>query len=217
MACPTMKREWSSMNAARYSRSCRRSRNVKMSDCHSSFGCARSNRRSGCSRAGVASRSSSSPSSCRIRRTVLSAIPSAEKRRSTSAIRRVPNSGCSPLSAVTASRLGSGAFGRTGGTIGFGTSASSPPSRYRFTQSLMVVTASPKTRATSAIGAPSSTISRTTRSLSSTGCVLGFPGPRLQPPPPPLPEPLRLVLSCLLIPSSLPSGLRQPEREDGAR
>ena len=33
-AHPTMKREWSSMKPARYTRSCRRSRNVKMSDCH---------------------------------------------------------------------------------------------------------------------------------------------------------------------------------------
>ena len=170
-----------------------------MSDCQSSFGCARSKRRWGCSRAGVASRSSSRPSSWRIRRTVLSATPRAANRRSTSAIRRVPYSGWSSFSAVTASRIGSGAFGRTGGTIGFGTSASNPPSRYRFTQSLIVVTASPNTRATSAIGAPSSTISRTTRSRSSTGCVLGFPGGRPRPLGPPLPAPLRLVLSCLRI------------------
>lgn len=100
-----------------------------MSDCHSSFGAARSNRRSGCSRAALGSRSASSPSSCRIRRTVLSATPSAANRLSTSAIRRVPYSGCSSFSAATASRLGSGALARTGGTIGLGTSASSPPVR----------------------------------------------------------------------------------------
>jgi hypothetical protein len=82
---------------------------------------------------------------------------------------------------------------------------------------LMVVTASPKTRATSPMGAPSSTISRTTRSRSSTGCVLGFPAPRLDPGPVLLPDPPRFVPSCLLIPSSLPGRPRQPEREDGAR
>jgi len=188
-----------------------------MSDCQSSFGWARSNRRSGCSRAGVGSHSSSNPSSCRIRRTVLSATPSAENRRSTSAIRRVPYSGWSSFSAVMASRLGSGAFGRTGGMTGFGTSASSPPSRNRFTHSAFVATLRPNTRPTSEIGAPLSTTSRTTRNRRSTGCALGFPGPRLQPPPPLPPEPPRFVLACLLIPSSLPGRLRQPEREDGAR
>ena len=170
-----------------------------MSDCHSSFGWARSKRRSGCSRAGVCSRSSSKPSSCRIRRTVLSATPSAENRRSTSAIRRVPYSGWSAFSAVTASRLGSSVFGLAGGTVGFGTSPSTPPSRYRFTQPMIVVGANPNTRATSPTGVPSSTISRTTRSRSSTGCVRGPPGTRLQPPRPLLGEPLPFVLSCLLI------------------
>lgn len=99
-----------------------------MSDCQSSFGCARSKRRSGCSRADVGSRSSSSPSSCRIRRTSLSDTPSASKRLSTSLIRRVPYSGCSRLSAATASRFGEGrGAGGTGG--GAGMSPSTPPRR----------------------------------------------------------------------------------------
>lgn len=84
------------MNAARYSRSWRRSRNVKMSDCQSWFGAARSKRRGGCSRAPVGSgRSVSIPSSCRIRRTSVSETPSASNRASTSRMRRVPCSGCS--------------------------------------------------------------------------------------------------------------------------
>ena len=116
------------MKAATQSRSCRRSRNVKMSDCHSWLGAARSKRRSACSRAGVGSRSSSNPSSCRMRRTWLSETPSASNRFSMSLMRRVPSSGCSRFSAATASRLGSGGFGlRTSGTNGFGTSASGPP------------------------------------------------------------------------------------------
>jgi hypothetical protein len=128
IAWPTMNREWSSMNATRYSRSCRRSRNVKRSDCQSSFGCARSKRRSGCSRASACGCVSRSPSSWRIRRTALSDTPSASNLRSRSLILRVPNSGCSSLSAATASRVGSAFRSRTGGTIGFGTSASGPPS-----------------------------------------------------------------------------------------
>ncbi len=99
-----------------------------MSDCHSSFGWARSNRRSGCSRAGAGSRPSNSPSSCRIRRTSVSDTPSASKRRSTSRIRLVPYSGCSRFSAATASRFGDDrGGGGTGG--GGGISASIPPRR----------------------------------------------------------------------------------------
>ena len=167
-----------------------------MSDCHSSLGSARSKRRSGCSLAGVGSRSSRSPSSCRIRRTSLSDTPSASKRRSTSRMRRVPYSGCSFLTARTASRLGStgrspgGASG--GGTLGI--SAPSPPFRYRLSQSDTVVAASPKTRATSRIDAPSSATSFTARSRNSTGCVRS-PSRRPGPPPP-------RVLPCLPIPSS---------------
>jgi len=199
IACPTMKREWSSMNATRYSRSWRRSRNVNRSDCHSSFGCARSNRRSGCSRGPAGSGASSSPSSWRIRRTTLSETPSASNLRSTSLMRRVPNSGCSSFSAVTASRFGSAFASRTGGTIAFGTSASSPPARYRFTHSETVVPGTPKTRATSDAGAPSSTTSRTTRSFSSTGCVSRPGPPCLEPAAPFARPPPRFVLPSLLI------------------
>ena len=118
------------MNAATQSRSCLLSRNVKMSDCHSWFGAARSNRRSACSLGIAAGRSSSNPSSCRMRRTWLSETPSASNRFSRSLIRRVPSSGCSRFSAATASRFGSGfRAGRGGDTKGFGTSASGPPAR----------------------------------------------------------------------------------------
>ena len=82
------------MNDAMYTRSCRRKRNVKMSDCQSWFGSARSNRRCGCSLAGVATvASGSSPSSFKIRRTSLSETPSASNRASTSRIRRDPYCG----------------------------------------------------------------------------------------------------------------------------
>jgi len=99
-----------------------------MSDCHSSFGPARSKRRSGCSRPAAPGRASRSPSSWRIRRTTLSDTPNASKRRSTSAIRLVPYSGCSRFSPATASRRGSGAFGFGAGR-GCGNSASTPPIR----------------------------------------------------------------------------------------
>jgi hypothetical protein len=99
-----------------------------MSDCHSSFGVARSNRRSGCSLAGVGSRASRSPSSWRIRRTSLSETPSASNRFSTSLMRRVPYSGCSRRRLVTASLFGDD---RSGGGFGGGAgiSSSSPPRR----------------------------------------------------------------------------------------
>jgi hypothetical protein len=93
------------MKPAKYSRSCRRRRKVKMSDCHSWLGAARSKRRGGCSRAGAASAAGISPSSCRIRRTSVSDTPSASKRRSAALMRRVPYSGCSRRISVTASRL----------------------------------------------------------------------------------------------------------------
>ncbi len=97
------------MKAARYKRSWRRNRNVKMSDCQSWFGAARSKRRGGCSRApGASSVSGMSPSSCRIRRTSVSLTPRASKRAKTSRMRRVTCSGCSIRSATTASRLTSG-------------------------------------------------------------------------------------------------------------
>jgi hypothetical protein len=150
-----------------------------MSDCHSSFGAARSNRRGGCSRSSTAGRGSSSPSSCRIRRTVVSLTPSASNRRSTSAIRRVPNVGLSCFAVLTAARAAAGVLVRSGGVFGSGISASSPPSRYRLTHSETVVVPSPKTRATSTAGVPPSTTSRTTRIRRSTGC-----GRRLVPEPP---------------------------------
>jgi hypothetical protein len=171
-AYDTMNREWSSMNAARYSRSCRRSRKVKMSDCHSWFGAARSNRRGGCSRAGSwLARSTSSPSSCRIRRTTVSDTPSAWNRRSTSLIRRVPHSGCSSRSFLTASRFAAAAPVRAlrFAPAALGASPSSPFSSYRFTQSYRVPRFTPKIRATSSTATFRSRISLTSRIRNSSG------------------------------------------------
>lgn len=76
-----------------------------MSDCHSWLGVARSNRRGPCSRAVFAGAASMSPSSCRIRRTCCSEIPTASNRASTSRIRRDPQSWFSCFSATTWSRF----------------------------------------------------------------------------------------------------------------
>jgi hypothetical protein len=191
-AYDTMKREWSSMNAARYSRSCRRSRNVKMSDCHSWFGAARSNRRGGCSRAvSWLARSSSSPSSCRIRRTTVSDTPSAANRRSMSLIRRVPYSGCSRRNADTASRF---AVAAADILFGFaptraGAKPSSPPAWYRFTHWCSVALFTPKIRPTSPSDTFRSSTSRTSRTRNSSGCTLRDRYRITVPDPPPLSRP----------------------------
>lgn len=179
------------MKAATHSRWWRRSRNVKMSDCHSWFGAARSNRLGPCSFSGGGGRASSSPSSCRMRRTWLSETPSASNRLSMSLMRRVPSSGCSRLSAATASRFGSAAFGLGGGEGAFGISASGPPAWYVRHQPLIVATPTPNTRATSVAFAPCSRTSFTTLSRSVTGshrpftfgCPLNPPLPVRDPPP----------------------------------
>jgi hypothetical protein len=145
-----------------------------MSDCHSWFGAARSKRRGGCSRAGSwLARSSSSPSSCRIRRTTVSDTPSAWNRRSTSLIRRVPHSGCFSRSFVTASRLASAAPlpGFRLAPTALGASPSSPPSSYLFTQSYSVPRFTPKIRATSSTATFRSRISFTSRTRNSRGCT----------------------------------------------
>ena len=103
-----------------------------MSDCHSWFGSERSKRRTGFgsrSRVGVAG--SRSPSSCRMRRTVCSDTPSPSKRASTSSMRRLPYSGCSCLTRVTASRVpSSDGFGRSPRLrVGLASSPSTPFSR----------------------------------------------------------------------------------------
>jgi hypothetical protein len=127
----TMKREWSSMKAVRYSRSCRLKRKVKMSDCQSWFGAARSKRRGGLSprSTGPGIGGVTIPASVRTRCTVLADTPSASKRCTRSRIRRAPYSGCSCLSAITALATGSE---RSRSCLGlpalFGTSACSPPS-----------------------------------------------------------------------------------------
>lgn len=108
-----------------------------MSDCQSWFGSARSKRRSGCARAGVAAGASGiSPSSCSTRRTVVSDTPSPAKRASTSRIRRVPHSGCACRVSTTWTRRASFCFASARATafaaapVSFGFSASTPPWRY---------------------------------------------------------------------------------------
>lgn len=142
-----------------------------MSDCHSWFGSARSNRRGGRSRATGAARAATSPSSCRIRRTSDSLTPSASKRESTSRIFRVPHSGCAVRVATTASRRASvlAVFAFGFGVRGAGSSADGPPSRYRRTHSVTVVTLRPNARAIPDMLAPPVTTWSTTRRRSSTG------------------------------------------------
>lgn len=115
------------MNAATYSRSWRRSRNVKMSDCQSWFGAARSKRRGGCSRAAIGTYSGISPASCRIFRTVVSLTPSPSKRASASRILRLPQSGCVSRAATTAVRsVGCPVACLRARPCGFGTRPASP-------------------------------------------------------------------------------------------
>lgn len=161
-----------------------------MSDCQSSFGSARSKRRSGwplASARGAAS--AKSPSSCRIRRTSVSETPSAANRASTSRIRRVPYPGCSRRSSVTASRRTSAPqLSRTRLVARFPSSSPAAPSlRNRLTHSDTVVIDSPSSRATSVCRAPRSTTSRTTRRRSSVGCGRRLPPPlsSTTPAPPP--------------------------------
>lgn len=94
------------MNPVRYTRWCRRNSKVKMSDCQSWFGSARSNRRSGLSRRSTSACSVSSPASCRMRRTVVSETPRPSKRASTSRMRRVPHSGFAARASTTAFAAG---------------------------------------------------------------------------------------------------------------
>lgn len=203
------------MNAAMYTRSYRRSRKVKMSDCQSWFGSARSNRRSGCSRGPeLEVASGSRPSSFRIRRTSLSDTPSASNRLSTSRIRRDPYCGCSRLTRTTASRRGSDLTGLGALERGRGISALTPPRRYAVTHPDKVVVPRPNVRATALAGVPRSTTSRAARIRNSAGYgrrsepdrTYGTPEPRVDP------------LSPLsLITASLPGSPRQPRTKDSAR
>jgi hypothetical protein len=211
----TRKREWSSMKAVRYSRSWRRKRNVKMSDCHIWLGAARSKRLGPCSRAAVGSRASRRPASCRIPRTCVSLTPSPSKRASTSRMRRVPYSGCCSRSPTTASCLACAATvcRRGGGFGGLGTSASTPPLSYAFTQLTIAVTLGPKSRDSLPRLTPPPSACSTTRSRSTNGYALPRPvsSPGLPPPcsgalrPPPLP--LRLLMTVSPFPSPLSAGM----------
>lgn len=100
-----------------------------MSDCQSWFGSARSKRVSGL---GAFSSSgaldSSSPSSCRILRTVVSGTPTPSKRLSRSEMRRVPSSGLLCFVRTTRARLASSSLGaRFTGPLLCGITAASPP------------------------------------------------------------------------------------------
>ena len=162
----TMYREWSSMNAARYSRSCRRSRNVKMSDCQSWFGSARSKRRGRCSRLAPGSaRLAAAPpraGSAAPRSPTPRAPRSAPARRGSAAS---PTPGA-PAALVTASRFTSAPrrdpvsgfrFPRTEITP---ITPSAPRSRYRSTQPCSVVSGIPRTSDSVVPGTPSSTTAR---------------------------------------------------------
>jgi hypothetical protein len=174
------------MKAVRYSRSWRRKRNVKMSDCHIWLGAARSKRLGPCSRAAVGSRVSSSPVSCRIARTCVSLTPSPSKRASTSRMRRVPYSGCSERSPTTACcRACAAAVTRRGGGFGgLGTSASTPPLSYAVTQLTIAVTLGPKRRESFPRLTVPLIACSTTRSRSANGYALPRPGSSSGLPPP---------------------------------
>jgi len=137
---------------------------VKISLIHISFGRERSNRLGGCSRAGFGAFHSIRPSSCRIRRTCVSLMPSASKRASTSRILRVPYSGCSSLTSSTACFFCSAAL------LGFlvppplrffGTSAAAPPSSYFAIHDLIAAGLGPNDSDTSATGRPCSSTAST--------------------------------------------------------
>jgi len=168
------------MKPAKYSRSCLRSRKVKMSDCHIWLGSALSKLRGGCSRAPALGLCSMSPASCRMRRTSVSLTPSASKRPSTSRILRVPYSGWSCRRLVTACWrvwvvADASCTGRPGG---LGVRASSPPLSYLASQLHTVVLEIPKALHTCPIGMLPSTTSCTTRSLT----LRGYPTPRAEVP-----------------------------------
>ena len=189
------------MKAVTYTRSCRRSRNVKMSLCHIWLGAARSKRRGFfASRVRDPAASPISPSSCSTRRIVVSATPSADSRASTSRILRVPQSGCVCLASTTACRRGSPSSVRCCrlGPATSGTRPSSPWSRCRRSQLLTVCVPIPNSLAASLTLVSCSSTSLTTRSRNSTGYE--FPGPRLGaalPSPPRRPLRLRLFATCL--------------------
>lgn len=155
-------------------RSCRLSRKVKMSDCHSWFGSALSKRRGPGSGLATFAGVSSKFASCSIRRTSVSLIGSASKRLSTSRIRRVPYSGFAFFSAITASPLGSSAAGFAFAGPGvFGNSASKPPFSYACRHSCTVVAAKPNALHTSLSPAPAFNCCSTC-TFTSNGCVLRF-------------------------------------------
>jgi hypothetical protein len=198
------------MKAVRYSRSWRLSRNVKMSDCHIWLGPARSKRLGPCSRAGPAGRGSMSPASCRIVRTCVSLTPSPSTRASTSRMRRVPYSGCSSRSPTTACCLACCAtlVLRGGGGAGLGTSASTPPFSYAFTQLTIAVTLGPKSCDRRPRLTPPVIACSTTRIRSASGYALPRP-PCASPPPalaraPPPPPPLAFLLPISVSPSGSP-------------
>src|SRR6267143_3717226 len=170
-AQPVMKREQSSRNAHRYTRSCRRKRKVKISDCQSWFGSARSKRRGPASSLRAPACGSSSPASCSMRLTSLSLIPIAWNRFSTSRIRRVPYSGCAFLSASTASWRGSSFFACFVFPGLRPNNASAPPSAYFRCHCTSVVCASPKARQTSPTAVPAFS-SCSTCNFSCGECVL---------------------------------------------
>lgn len=142
-----------------------------MSDCQSWFGSARSKRVSGRGAFSTSGgRDSSNPSSCRIRRTVVSDTPSPSKRRNTSAMRRVPSAGLSCFARTTRARLASSTLGAAlRGPVCLGVSAGSPPCRNARSHFAIADSLTPKMRATSAAGVLSSSTSRSTRSRNSGG------------------------------------------------
>lgn len=119
------------MKAATYSRSLRRSWNMKMSDCQSWLGCARSKRRRGRGPRSTFARAvcSSSPASFRILRTLVGDTPSASNLFSSSEMRRVPSVALFCFNPRTALRIASSSLRTVGGRPGgLGRSASGPPS-----------------------------------------------------------------------------------------
>lgn len=135
-----------------------------MSDCQSWFGSARSNRCWGGPGLDTgAGTLSSSPSSWRIRLTVVSETPRPSKRAITSRMRRVPCSGCARRVCTTASRRGSAPRGsftdsfRLGAPSSAHRFVSAPYLRYRRAHSVTVVAGIPKACDTVAFDIPRST------------------------------------------------------------
>lgn len=147
-----------------------------MSDCQSWLGDARSKRRGPCSRAGLGGGASAiRPASCRTRRTSVSLTPRPSKRASTSRMRRLPQSGCSSRTAVTASCLVRAAWlaGLGGGPLTCGTKASMPPVVYASTHSRIVFGAGPSSSPTRSAGTFCSRTSSTAFSRSASGYAFG--------------------------------------------